>query len=206
MDLSELIKKCDVIGVENVLKKELEKNPQDVTLLFKLCLTELQFPLEDYEYALIYINEIYKISPQNINALILETGIKWNSFGYIEDELFNRIIKVNSNDKKIMAIIYYLQSLYYHFKNDYVEEKIVLEKSINIYDKFVFPYKSLGYILKKESNINDSKKMFEKAVENIEKIYQEDTVYDFTDMEEYISEYITGIALSKPNYEYLLQL
>lgn len=206
MDLKEMIKKNDVIGIETILKKELEKKPQDVEILFKICLTELQFPLEDYESALNYINEIYKISPKNITALILESGINWHSFGFIEEELFTRLIGVNCEDKETRAIIYYLQSLYYHFKNDVVKEKSLLEKSINAYDKFVYPYKALGDILKNEPNVKLSEKMFKKAIENIQKIYQQDDFYDFMNVENYVSEYITGTAISKSNYEYLTQL
>ena len=195
-----------MIGIENALKKELEKRPQDIEIRFKICLTELQFPLEDYQSALNYINEIYKISPKNITALILETGKSWHSFGFIEEELFTRLISVNCEDKETRAIIYYLQSLYYHFKNDFVEEKSLLEKSINAHDKFVYPYKALGDILKNESNVKLSEKMFRKAIENIQKIYQQDDFYDFTNVENYVSEYITGIAVSRANYEYLIQL
>ena len=48
--------------------------------------------------------------------------------------------------------------------------------------------------------------MFRKAIENIQKIYQQDDFYDFTNVENYVSEYITGIAVSRANYEYLIQL
>lgn len=206
MDLRQAIDQDDVLTVESIIKKELDKNKQNIQLWFKLCLTELQFPLEDYESALKCIDEVYKISSNDLDALILETGIKWHSFGFIEEELFVRLCNINSNDIKKMSIVYYLQSLYYRFNKDIKNEKLILVKSIDLYDKFVYPNKALGHILLAESNVVESKKMFKIAVSNVQKVYREDDFYDFTDIETYISEFITGTAISDVNYKILKEL
>ena len=44
------------------------------------------------------------------------------------------------------------------------------------------------------------------AVSNVQKVYQEDDFYDFTDIETYISEFITGTAISDVNYKSLKEL
>ena len=50
------------------------------------------------------------------------------------------------------------------------------------------------------------KKLYKKAVENVKKVYREKDFYDFTDIEIYIAEFITGIAISESNFERLCEL
>lgn len=206
MNLMQAIKNNDLYEVEGIIKEQLKQNPQDIQLWFKLSLTELQYPFEDYESALKCINEIYKLSTNNLDALILETGIKWHNFGYIEDELFERLNKVKSNNSNKQAIIYYLISLYFQFKKDIKNQKKYLEKSIMQCSEFVYPYKTFGKLLLFESKLNESKKMFQNALSNIKKIYYVDDFYEFTDLEVYIKEFITGTEISEENYKYIKEL
>ena len=83
MNLDDAIAQGNVLQVESIIKQKLDKTPCDVELWIKLCLTELQFPLEDYVSALKCIAKIYAIACDNIDALILETAIKWHNTGYI---------------------------------------------------------------------------------------------------------------------------
>lgn len=198
--LEEAIIKNDVETVEKILKIELENSPLDLQLWIKLSLTELQFPFEDYESALVCINEINKFANENVDVLILETGIKWHYFGFIEDDLFARLIKVDIKDLQKMAIIYYLQSLYFHSKKDLKNEELVLKNSIEMYDKYVYPYKALGFIAQIKSKSEESKLYFSKAINNVQKVYYDDDFYDFTDINTYIAEFITGTSMSCLNY------
>lgn len=206
MDLKMAILENDVEKAEEMIKMELENNPLDIQWWIKLCLTELQFPFEDYDSALSYIEEIKKIDCSNLEALILETAIKWHSFGFIEDELLKRLSDVDIIDSNIMSIIYYLQSLYYRYKKDKKNEKLLLNKSITLCNKFVYPYKALGNIAISESYLDDSKLLFMKALNNVEKVYDEDESFDFTDINIYIAEFITGTYISRANYENLNEL
>lgn len=200
MDLKEAIIENDVEAVEKILKMELENRPLDLQLWIKLSLTELQFPFEDYESALVCINEINKIANDNVDSLILETGINWHYLGFIGDDLYARLVKVNIKDIQKMAIIYYLQSLYFHSKRDLKNEEIVLKKSIKMCDKYVYPYKALGYITQIKSKSGDSKLYYQKAIDNVQKVYHDDDFYDFTDINTYIAEFITGTSMSQVNY------
>lgn len=121
----------DVPLVEGIIKEGLMENPADIQLWIKLCLTELQFPFEDYISALQCVRHIYEIDSGNLDALILEAGIKWHSFGFIEDTLFQRLAAAHCDDNKKASIIYYLQSWYYWFENDNGgTRKLLLGKSI----------------------------------------------------------------------------
>ena len=138
--------------------------------------------------------------------MILETSIKWHSFGFIEDELFERLEKVKCNEKNKKAIIYYLQSLYYQYHQDVDNQKEYLKKSISLCNEFVYPYKALGRLLMLDSNITESKKMLEKAIKNVKKIYIVGDFYDFTDLDTYIAEYVTGTGITQENYNFIKEL
>ncbi len=206
MKLEQAILEEDTIKVEKIIKESLNENPKDIQLWIKLSLTELQFPFEDYESALQCLIQVYNIDSDNLDAIILETGIKWHSFGFIEEDLFKRLTKVRCSDSKKMAIIYYIQSLYYQYNNDKINEKIVLQKSIKSYNGFVYPYKALSQISSSELKFKESKELLKKAISNVQKIYQLDEVYDFTDIDTYIAEFITGTSMSYSNFEEMKQL
>lgn len=171
-----------------------------------MCLTELQFPLEDYVSALKCIAKIYTIACDNIDTLILETAIKWHNTGYIDTELFDRLCNADCKNNQKMAVIYYLQSLYHHSKNDTGHEKAALEKSIYLCGDFVYPYISLGCILLADSSAQKGSELIEKAVKNVQKVFQADEKLDFTNIDFYISEFVTGTTLSKSNFDYILRL
>lgn len=203
MNLIQKIKNNDVYAVEEILKRKLKQKPEDIQLWFQLSLTELQYPLEDFKSALDCVNEIYKLSANSIEALILETGIKWNSYGFIEYELFERLNKVKSSNRSTQAIIYYVISLYYQFEKDIQNQKLYLEKSIMLCNEFVYSYETLGQLLLEESKIDASKEMLNIALSNIKKIYLINDFYDFTDLETYIKEFITGTEISEENYKHI---
>ena len=75
-----------------------------------------------------------------------------------------------------------------------------------MYDKYVYPYKALGDIVRTNSKNEGSRSYYQKALANVQKIYQDDDLYDFTDIDTYIAEYITGTAISQANYESIKDL
>lgn len=206
MNISDAIAQGNVPQVESIIKQQLDKNPYDIELWIKLCLTELQFPFEDYVSALECIANIYTIASDNIEALILETAIKWQNNGYIDNELFDRLCNADCQDNQKMAIINYLQSLYHHGRKDVEQEKAALEKSIDLCEDFVYPNIALGRILLAESNAQKGRGLMERAVKNVQKVFQENEEFDFTNIDFYISEFITGTTLSISNFNYILQL
>ena len=204
MDLLQAIKDDDVEMAEWIVKQQLEKDKTNVNLWLKLALIELQLPFEDYESALTCIEEIYQLSPNHLEALILEAEIHWHYLAIMED-LAKRLSEVTCNCKEKQAMILYLLSLYYYTEKDIESEKINLEKSIQLCDQYVYPYKRLGYLLS-ESNHEKSKEMFCCALKNVKKVYKDDDFYDFTDFDTYVAEFVTGTAISSSNYEFIKEL
>ena len=201
MDLSQAIKEYDMETAERIVKQQLEKDKTNVNLWLKLALIELQLPFEDYESALKCIEQIYQLSPNYLDALILETEIRWH-YLIITEALAKRLEKAiatcDCNEKK--SILYYLLSLYYFTERNFEKEKINLEKSIQLCDQYVYPYESLGILLQ-DSDKEKSKKMFCRALKNVRKIYQKEDFHDFTDFNTYVAEFITGTAISSINYD-----
>lgn len=203
--LIQAIQEDDVPRVESILQKMLEKEPSNTELWLKLCLTELRFPFEDYNSALKCIEKIYEIDPNHIEALIIEGGIHRHSFGFVDQKLFKKLDAIQLDDKATMAIIYYLKSFYYYKDEECKQRKEMLEKSVELNDTFVYPYKNLGFIFEKEGDREKARGMMQCAIKNVKKVYQDDDFYDFTNSNVYIAEFITGTAISILNYEILLE-
>ena len=201
MDLSQAIKEYDMETAERIVKQQLEQDSTNIDLWLKLTLIELQFPFDDYESALKCIEQIYQLSPNYLDALILETEIRWH-YLIITEALAKRLEKAiatcDCDEKK--SILHYLLSLYYFTERDFEKEKINLEKSIQLCDQYVYPYESLGILLQ-DSDKEKSKKMFCRALKNVRKIYQKEDFHDFTDFNTYVAEFITGTAISSINYD-----
>ena len=201
MNLLQAIKDDDVETAEWIVKQQLERDKTNVDLWLKLAVIELQFPFDDYESALKCIEQIYQLSPNYLDALILETEIRWH-YLIITEALAKRLekaIAVCDCDEK-RSILYYLLSLYYFTERNFEKEKINLEKSIQLCDQYVYPYKALGILLW-ELDKEKSKEMFYRALRNVKKVYRDDDFYDFTDFDTYVAEFITGTAISSINYD-----
>lgn len=206
MELLDAIKKNDVITVESIIKQHLKLEPRNIDLWLKLSLTELQYPLEDYECALQFIEKIFSLSSENIDALILKASIQWHSFGIIDGKLNTILTNIKNANNEKQAIIKYLISLHYRCKKDFENEELFLKESITLCNKFVYPYEALGRILLNKNKAGESQTMFRIALSNIEKVYKVDDWYDFTDINTYIAEFITGTAISTVNYESIKKL
>src|SRR5699024_636281 len=201
MDLSQAIKEYDMETAERIVKQQLERDKTNVDLWLKLAVIELQFPFDDYESALKCIEQIYQLSPNYLDALILETEIRWH-YLIITEALAKRLEKAiatcDCDEKK--SILHYLLSLYYFTERDFEKEKINLEKSIQLCYQYVYPYESLGILLQ-DSDKEKNKKMFCRALKNVRKIYHNEDFHDFTDFNTYVAEFITGTAISSINYD-----
>lgn len=187
--------------LEDIYIKRIKNNPYDEENWMRLCLVEIMSPLEDYLSALKCLEEMNKYVKENADMLIVESYIYWYSYGCISDNLIERLIKFETKDLDKNAIICYM--LYLGSKGDIKKEKHYLYKSIQISDKFVYPYKKLALILENEHKYVEAKEMIDKAIGNVMHIFDGKSYHDFTDKDLYIAEYITGTHLSYINFEAL---
>ncbi|WP_242832627.1 tetratricopeptide repeat protein [Clostridium saccharoperbutylacetonicum] len=157
-------------------------------------------PLVDYVKCLDCIEHLYEIDKNNIYALIIECCVYQFHLGGIDEKLFRKLNNINDDNKKTMSIIKYIMSWYYR-DNDEKNMISLLEESISLYDRYVSSYEKLGKVCIKQGNIIEGKKLIRKALNNIELIYDKDSIVDFTDFNEYIAENVIGIHLSSFNKE-----
>lgn len=188
----------DVEETEEIIEKQLEQNLENVNLWIKLALTVLCVPLVDYDKSLKCIEKVNSIEENNILSLILESCIYHYHLGGIDERLFNKLYSITSEDEEVLSMTRYLMALYYHDSNEY-KRKELLEESIKLCNKHVFNYEELGKIYVNWGDINKGKEMLEKAYENIKVVYDVESLYDFTDVNEYIYEYVKGTHASLEN-------
>jgi len=199
-ELDLAIKELNVLKAEELIEEELKIDENNIELWLKLSVTELCVPLVDYVKSLDCIEHVYEIDKNNIYALIMECCVYQFHLGGIDEQLFSKLNNIEDSSKQTMSIIKYIMSWYYR-DNDMKNTISLLEESISLCDRYVSNYEKLGRIYIKQKKIVDGKKLIEKALNNIELVYDKDSISDFTDINEYIAEYVIGIHVSSLNKE-----
>ena len=204
--LRELIIKNNSFEVEKLLEQQVKKFPRDIDLWLKLCMTRINTPIEDGEKALECIEVIYQLNNENFYAHILEYEVFNVIFGFVEDEHYNKLANLRTNHKEQLSIIKYLTAFYWYFTKRNISRTIeVLQESIRLNDKYVNNYNFLGDIYLENGNKEDGLQLKRKAVSNIQFVYPSNYIHDCTDINEYISEFITGIHVSKGRDKEILE-
>lgn len=194
MKLKALIEKGDSFEVENLLELELKKYPDDIDLLLKLCMTRIRIPIQDSDRAMECIEAISKIDPNNFYASILEYCIYDIILGMVDEKQFNRLKALKcSNDQQLAIIKYLIAHHYYFIKNNKDEAIELLKASVALCDEYVSPYYLLGNLYIQDGKETLGRELLRKAADNIQMIYPDEYIYDFTDVNEYMNEIVTGI-------------
>lgn len=204
-ELELAIKELNVLKAEELIEVALKDDDNNIELWLKLAVTELCVPLVDYVKCLDCIEHLYEIDKNNIYALIVECCVYQFHLGGIDENLFSKLNNIEDDNKRTMSIIKYMMSWYYR-DNDIKNIISLLEESISLCDRYVYNYEKLGKIYIKQGNIVEGKKLIKKALNNIELIYDKESISDFTDINEYIAENVTGIHLSSFNKERIKKL
>lgn len=204
--LRELIIKDSSFEVEKLLEQQVKKYPEDIGLWLKLCMTRINSPIEDGERALECIETIHKLDNHNFYAYILEYDIFNVIFGFVEEKHYNKLVSFRTDHKEQLSIIKYLMAFYWYFTKRNISMTIeVLQESIRLNDKCVNNYNFLGDIYLENGNKEDGLQLKRKAVKNIQMIYPDEYIYDFTSVDEYINEVITGIYVAKGRDKAILE-
>lgn len=203
--LTHAIKNYDVETAEAILENQLSINKDDTELWLKLAVTELSVPLVDYIKSLECLDKVYALDRDNISAVLLECCVNYYHLGGIDEELFNKLKLMDIEDKGILSILKYVMS--WHYKGiDIDAQQNLLEESIEFCNNNVRNYEDLGKIYISKGLIDKGKELIKQAVKNIEFIYDDNSEYDFTDINEYFNEKLKGIHLSRENKEIMEEL
>lgn len=189
--LYELLEKRDFKLVE----KYILNNPKYINIsiekLFNLAMISLQFPFENEERAIFYLDKIIKKEPYNFDALIIKMYLQNFYYGKMDD--IHHVEKHNWNSLYKEAIVLYMMSR----MEDSNKEMFLLE-SINTYPGFVYPYVKLGEINKEKGLCELANDYYSKALNNVKSTTF--SIFDPIEKEAFIDEYILGTRISDLNY------
>lgn len=191
------VEKRDFQTGEKYLLQELQKNPYDIELLFRLAMVRLQMPFADDDGAVGYLNKIIELEPYNFEAIIIKMYLQ--NFYCAMDEDFQKLVQHQWEKASARAIVYYIVSWKYDYdKVDAGKEEAWLVKSIEEYPCFVYPFIKLAYIKEQKGMYKEAKRYYLNAINNIEKT--EFLPEDSVSKEAFINEYITGTWNVNPQF------
>lgn len=198
-ELKEAVLQDNVECAEEILLNRLRIFPNDSELWLKLGLVELQFPFEDYDRALEYIDKSISEFPNYFEAICIKQYLTNFYYNEIDNVLLDRAIEFNyGNSQK--SVLYYIKSWEYRNAKNIDDEISMLNRSVELCQKFVYPFRRLGNIFKEKNELL-SRNYYLKAKSNIIEVFLIDSFNDFTNPDIFIDEYITGVRLSSVNAE-----
>lgn len=192
----------NALDVETYLEKLLLKDPNNIDLLIRLALAQLVVELDDMYKSIECLERALELKPGHPIATILLAHVHGAYLGGVSNQLVQQLEAVKSNDPEVNSMIAYMIS-WHNWENQPGKEKEWLIKSINFYQGHVKNYKYLAMIFFQEGDLFRGKKFCQKALSNVKKVYDKLSLYDPTDINEYLGEHIKGIYLSSSNYELL---
>lgn len=189
--------------IDAILKNYLAQHTDDTDLWLRLALLHMNALWDTRDDAqnksISYIQTILSHDPHNRDAVLVLAFIEHSSygeqrpFGQISELTFQALCNLTTEDREVLAMIEFAKSFYYEKKD---EEKWVLHflKSIDYCDSLVNNYLVLGRYYLKKREFEKGKKLLQKALDNIQGIYDVDVVHtDITDIHEFFNYYYKGI-------------
>lgn len=201
--MEELLKKQQFQEIEKILLEMLRNNSNNIDILMKLAMVRLQFPFEDEDTAISYLNEILKIEEFHFQALVIKMYLQHFYYHDMDKDL-EKIVNMDWKDSYRASIADYIFSWRCQ---DFYDEKMIekeihwLKESINICSDLVNPYIELARIYGDKKQFDNAKECYRRALRNVQ-----GTEFSFNDAisaQAFIDEYITGVRLSSINYKLL---
>lgn len=172
---------------------------EDKDMLMKMALLKLQFPFEDEDSAIIYLNRMIELDKYNFAAIVIKLYLQNHYYGKMDDDLERLTEHIWETDYE-RAIVTFIMS----WKADAQVEKDYLLKSISQYSHFVNPYLKLAQLYAMEGNKAEEKRNYMKALENVRST--EFIPDEVVDPQAFIDGYITGVTMSKEDYHNLKKM
>jgi len=187
--------------IEDFLDSFLYKNSFDVKIALKLTVLVLQSPILDFGKGKELLEKLYSCDSNNLNIITLLFYYDCILMKDYSNEVLYKVEKTDTNNKLDKGLILFMKSHYY--KNEKRKMISILEKSIKLNPYIVKSYSLLGDYYTEERDILKAKLNYEKAVNKVIKVYEENEFYNPVDVEEFIRENVLQIHLSKVNFQLL---
>lgn len=182
--------------IEAYLLELLARDPKNIDLWFRLAVNETSGLLGDYARVFNYVDEILKLDPHNYKALLFCAEVH-DMYDGIPKELLDRLNSYVSESAEVNSMMQYMIFKYYRMKGN-TEKKIqALERSVQLYQGHVYNNFRLGEYYLELGRKKEALLLFERARKNIVNIYETSQEHDFTDVDEYIAEFITGTCTTR---------
>ncbi|WP_375105169.1 tetratricopeptide repeat protein [Paenibacillus sp. RS8] len=197
-EIFEAVRNYDIEKVETIIEQKLKITPNDIDLLMRLAVTLINVPLVDYGKSLACLSRILEYDKKNVEATILECCIHYYHLGGIDENLVSKINNIYVFNSDISSIKKLILSWYFA-DTDKIKQLEMLRGSIAINPNNVNSYVQLGSILIEQGNVKEGRSLIKKALENIKLVYDQNTIFDFSDFNEYLNQKVRGIHLSNEN-------
>lgn len=181
------------------IKEKLIDDPYNADLLLKLSVNEFDRRDIDYEECLTPLKKILSNTPDNAFALLLLGYGSYRFKGYMENELFEKLVAVKTSNTELKALFIYVASWFYLGKDEQKRE-VLLKQSVNECSFHVRNYVELASLCLKQQRFSEAEAYIQKAIANIVVVYDYYAdVENIGSVERYIDKYIKGTHLT--NYE-----
>lgn len=176
---------------EKILLDHLENNPKDTQAWLLLIRIEWNCPLEDRDRIIKWSNKILAYDPTNPYALLFLADA---NHGGVTEEIYNQLLRVNTNDPYIQAMIEVAKAYYLEdkpeLKNEYEQ---VLKKSVELAPEQAKNCRMLGTFYIKEGYVAKGEALIQKSDENAQRALSNDDTYDPTDIMGFLNEFYAGL-------------
>jgi len=199
-------------SIKNLIDEYLTKNPEDTGIRLRLVMLEFTPPWEDSELLVKYLNKILEYDPDNIYTTLILAYTQDLFWGGITDKIFAKLNNLSSKNFEILSMIELAKAWYYEEKNNNEFYEKHLLNSIRYCNKHVRNYKALANFYAQNRKNNDSKKFAQKAIHNVQVIFNENyystntTDTDITDVEDFINERFKGTHITDSNLKSIYEL
>lgn len=190
--------------LESFLDEYLKVYPCDTEKWILLALIVYYPPLHDDVKAENCLKRVLEYDPNNIRVTLLLVYIVTH-YCYTNQDLFERLNNLHTDDKALLALIEYEKSWYYSVIKDHENYGNSLKKSVELCDTYVRNNAKLGYFYLEKNRLSEGYKYLKKALDNVQYVYEENHDKDFLDIEEFFNERLRGIHISRPNFEILCE-
>ncbi|MGN7761429.1 tetratricopeptide repeat protein [Paenibacillus sp. 22594] len=197
-EISEAVRNYDIEKVETIIEQQLLAYPNNIDLLIRLAVAVLTIPLVDYPKSLACIHRIYEQDEKNVAATILECCVHYYHLAGIDEGLVRKINNIDVTNTYASSIKRLILS--WRFAVTDKEKQVeMLRQAIALDPNNVKSYIQLGRIFINQGNVLEGRSLIKKALENIKLVYDKNTIFDFSDFNEYLNQKVRGIHLSNEN-------
>lgn len=179
--------------IEKYLENLIEKDPYNIDLWLRLAIVESDSPIIDHDKAFACIERVFVFDPNNYKAILLYLEMRVIS-SKIPVWFLEKLNNIKYPSYEYESMIQYLLHWHYSTIRDFEKKIEVLERSVQLYQGHVHNNFRLGQYYYEQGRKKEALLLFERALKNIVKVYTgTGQDHDYTDVNEYIAEFITGI-------------